>query len=38
MSHPTPSRFGRRSFGLGALGLASATLLPGCGSTGTPGC
>jgi simple sugar transport system substrate-binding protein len=36
MSHLTPSRFGRRSFGLGALGLASATLLPGCGSSGSP--
>lgn len=33
MSHPYPSRYSRRSFALGTLGLAGATLLPGCGSS-----
>lgn len=33
MSHPTSPRFNRRSFALGALGLAGATLLPACGSS-----
>jgi simple sugar transport system substrate-binding protein len=37
MSNPYPSRFSRRTFALGTLGLAGATLLPGCGSNTSSG-